>query len=83
MQFNVKIYVSLKPAVNDPQGVTIQNALNSLGFQGFSTVRAGKYFTLRVEATDAVKAEKQVDEACQKLLANPVIEQYQYELKSA
>ena len=83
MQFNAKVYVSLKPTVNDPQGVTIQSALKSLGFEGFSDVRAGKYFTLRVEAADAAAAGKQTDEACQKLLANPVIEQYQYELEQA
>ena len=83
MQFNAKVYVSLKPTVNDPQGVTIQNALKSLGFEGLADVRAGKYFTLRVEAADAAKAGKQVEEACQKLLANPVIEQYQYELEQA
>ena len=83
MQFHAKVYVSLKSAVNDPQGVTIQNALKSLGFEGLSDVRAGKYFTLHVEAADAAAASKQVNEACQKLLANPVIEQYQYELEQA
>ena len=83
MQFHARVYVSLKPTVNDPQGVTIQNALKSLGFTGFDDVRAGKYFTLRVEAADTTTAGKQVDEACQKLLANPVIEQYQYELEKA
>jgi phosphoribosylformylglycinamidine synthase len=83
MQFHARVYVSLKPTVSDPQGTTIQNALRSLGFIGISDIRAGKYFTLQVEAAGAVGARRQVEEACQKLLANPVIEQYRYELEQA
>jgi len=76
-----KVYVTLKPTVNDPQGLTIKGALHSLGFVEVTSVRAGKYIEVRLEVNDQGIAYQQVDEMCKKLLANPVIENYAFELE--
>jgi len=76
-----KIYIVLKPTVNDPQGLTIKGALHNLGFTEVTSVRAGKYMEVKIEEKDYNKAQQQADEICRKLLANPVIENYTFELK--
>ncbi len=76
-----RVYVTLKPTVNDPQGITIRGALHSLGFSDVGSVRAGKYLEVRIDAGDRKMAEKQLTEMCRKLLANPVIEDYRFELE--
>jgi phosphoribosylformylglycinamidine synthase PurS subunit len=76
--FRARVEVTLKPTVNDPQGNTVRDALASLGFDGVSDVRVGKYMELRLSAESAAEAERRVDEMCRRLLANPVIEQYRY-----
>ena len=76
-----RIYVTLKPTVNDPQGLTIRGALHSLGFADVESVRAGKYLEVSLAAKDRKKAETQLTEMCRKLLANPVIEDYRFELE--
>lgn len=78
-----KIYVTLKPTVNDPQGLTIKGGLHSLGFAAVDSVRAGKYMEIRVDAPTKDKAEAAVTEMCKKLLANPVIEEYRFEVAEA
>jgi phosphoribosylformylglycinamidine synthase len=78
-----RIYVTLKPTVNDPQGLTIKGALHSLGFSGVESVRAGKYMEIHIDAADRAGAEAQVTEMCRKLLANPVIEDFRFELEQA
>jgi phosphoribosylformylglycinamidine synthase subunit PurS len=78
--FLARVYVTLKPTVNDPQGLTIKGALHSLGFAEVDSVRAGKYMELTLDAKDKKAAEKQVNEMCDKLLANPVIEEYRFEI---
>jgi phosphoribosylformylglycinamidine synthase len=78
-----RVYVALKPTVNDPAGNTIAGALGSLGFEGIEGVRAGKYFQVTVRAKDAKKAEKVIDQACARLLANPVIETYSFAIAEA
>ena len=75
-----RVYVTLKPTVNDPQGLTIRGALHSLGFEDVESVRAGKYLEVRLDAKDKKRAEKQLTEMCRKLLANPVIEDYRFEV---
>ena len=82
-QFLGKVLVSLKPTVNDPEGLTIAGALSSLGFAGVESVRSGRYFQVRLRATDAEAAARQVDQMCSRLLANPVIETYSYEVEEA
>jgi phosphoribosylformylglycinamidine synthase PurS subunit len=76
-----KVYITLKPTVNDPQGLTIKGALHNLGFSSVEDVRAGKYIEVRIAEKDISTARRQVDEMCRKLLANPVIENYRFELE--
>ena len=76
-----KVYVTLKPTVNDPQGLTIKGGLHTLGFQQVTSVRAGKYMELKLEGNDPEQVRQQVAQMCQKLLANPVIENYRFELE--
>jgi phosphoribosylformylglycinamidine synthase len=77
------VYVTLKPTVNDPQGVTIKGGLQSLGFDAVEKVRAGKYLEITVAAGGREEAESQVSEMCRKLLANPIVEDYRVEVESA
>ena len=76
-----KIYISLKPTVNDPQGLTIKGALHNLGFIEVTSVRMGKYVEVKIEENEQNRAQEQVNEMCRKLLANPIIENYAFELK--
>ena len=78
-----KVYVKLKPTVNDPQGLTIKGALHNLGFDSVMDVRAGKYIEVQIEGNDNANVKSQVDEMCHKLLANPVIENYRFELEQS
>ena len=78
--FLAKVYVTLKPSVNDPQGRTIMAGLKSLGFQSVTDVRAGKYLEIRLQEAERTQAESQAREMCDKLLANPVIEDFRFDL---
>lgn len=75
----VKIHITLKEGVLDPQGKAVQDSLNTLGYQEVKGVRVGKYMELELE--DHADVEKQVKEMCDKLLANPVIEDYEYTIE--
>ena len=79
--FLAKVYVTLKPTVNDPQGLTIKDGLHMLGFDAVQSVRAGKYMEIKLDGDDKAKAAEQVREMCLKLLANPVIEDFRFELE--
>ena len=72
----VKVIVTLKNGVLDPQGKAIQQTLNGMAFDNVSEVRQGKYFDIEVNGNDETKAKSQVEEMCKKLLANLVIEDY-------
>ncbi len=72
----VKVIVTLKNGVLDPQGKAIQQTLNSMDFSDVKEVRQGKYFDIEVNIEDEKKAKDKVDEMCKKLLANLVIEDY-------
>jgi phosphoribosylformylglycinamidine synthase subunit PurS len=76
----VKIFVSLKTGVLDPQGKALERSLHSLGYREVKDVRMGKYLELDVDATSTETAETRVREMCHKLLTNPVIEDYRFEL---
>lgn len=78
----VKIFVSLKNGVLDPQGKAIERSLHTLGYDEAHDVRAGKYLELEVDAPSQVAAELRIREMCDKLLANPVIEDYRFEICS-
>ena len=78
--WTARIRVTLKPAVNDPQGLAIADGLRQLGFGSISSVRAGKFFDIHLDADDQATAESEVADMCRRLLANPVIEDYTYEV---
>ena len=75
----LRVYVTLKPGVLDPQGEAIRHALGSLGFDGINAVRQGKMIELDLAEEDAAQAEATAKAMCEKLLANTVIESYQIE----
>ena len=72
----IKVIISLKEGVLDPQGKAIQQTLNSMNFPQVKSVRQGKYFDIEVNETDEAKAKEKVEDMCKKLLANLVIENY-------
>jgi|TARA_B100000959_G_scaffold38031_1_gene36812 phosphoribosylformylglycinamidine synthase len=72
----IKIIITLKESVLDPQGKVVQQALNGMGFKNVNEVRQGKFFEINLDEKDQKKAEEQADEMCKKLLANLVIEDY-------
>ena len=82
-RFLASIAVTLKPTVNDPEGLTIASALHSLGFAGVAGVRSGKLFEVTIEAASAEEAHALADDMCTRLLANPVIERYACEVTDA
>jgi phosphoribosylformylglycinamidine synthase subunit PurS len=73
----VEVFVSLKPVVNDPQGLAIRDGLRSLGHHEVEAVRAGKYLRVTLAAESAADADARVTRMCEQLLANPVTETFQ------
>lgn len=76
------ITVTLKESVLDPQGVAVKGSLHSLGFADVADVRIGKWMEVLIDEQERSAAESQVEAMCEKLLANPVIENYRYELEA-
>ena len=79
--FLAKIYLTLKPTVNDPQGLTVLQSLKTLGYGSVESVRVGKYLEVKLTELERGLAEEQVSGMCGKLLANPVIEDFRFELE--
>ena len=75
-----KIVITPKKAVLDPQGKAVQNALEQMGYKGIQAVHVGKYLEVEING-EKETVRKQIDEACHKLLSNPVIEDYRFELE--
>jgi phosphoribosylformylglycinamidine synthase PurS subunit len=75
-----RVFVTLKPSVFDPQGRTIVDALQSLGYHDVADVRQGKYFELDLATTERAEAERLAADVADKVLANPVIESYRIEV---
>ena len=78
--YTARIFVSLKPSVNDPQGSTVRQGLIDMGFEEVIDVRVGKYIELTVESETEKFAKDKVNDMCDKLLSNPVIEMYNFEI---
>jgi len=76
-----KITVMPKKTVLDPQGKTVAHALESMGFKGIKEVRIGKFIEVELKAGNKASLKKKMDEACHKLLSNPVIEDYEFTIK--
>jgi phosphoribosylformylglycinamidine synthase subunit PurS len=81
-QYEAEVFISLKPAVNDPEGLEIRHGLHSLGYSGVDDVRAGRYIQLVINAASEHDARSQLNEMCDRLLANPVIEEYRISLRA-
>ncbi|WP_377891745.1 phosphoribosylformylglycinamidine synthase subunit PurS [Alkalihalobacillus sp. R86527] len=77
--YKVKVYVTLKESVLDPQGSAVKNSLHSLSYDEVEDVRIGKYMELTVK--DTANVDERIKEMCEKLLANTVIEDYTYEVE--
>jgi phosphoribosylformylglycinamidine synthase len=83
---DVRVYITPKKGILDPQGVAIERSLPALGFDGVTDVRVGKFIELQVtvpDGTPAAGARTEVDEMCRKLLANPIIEDYTFTVDEA
>jgi phosphoribosylformylglycinamidine synthase subunit PurS len=76
-----KIVITPKKAVLDPQGKTVQNALALMGYTGVGAVHVGKYLEIELTGADKDMASRQIAEACHKILSNPVIEDYRFEIE--
>ena len=72
----IKVIVTLKKSVLDPQGTVIQQTLDGMGFNNVTDVRQGKFFEIDIDEKEQKKAEEKVEDMCKKLLANLVIEDY-------
>ncbi|OUC13559.1 MAG: phosphoribosylformylglycinamidine synthase [Alkalinema sp. CACIAM 70d] len=81
-QFQAQIYVTLRPSVLDPAGVAVQSGLKHMGYDNVESVRIGKYIELSLTAENEAVAKEQLDRVCDQLLANPVIENYRFDLKA-
>jgi phosphoribosylformylglycinamidine synthase len=77
----VKVYVTLKAGVLDPQGKAVERSLHSLGYPEVEGVRIGKYLEFKLAEASKESAAREVREMCEKLLANPVIEDYRFEIE--
>jgi phosphoribosylformylglycinamidine synthase len=78
-----EINITLKRTVADPQGLTIKHALESLGYKDLTDVRIGKLVIIKLNFKDKIRAEKEINEMCKKLLANPIIEDYHFKISEA
>lgn len=83
MKFIAEINVMPQKALLDPQGKAVTNSMKGMGFTEVENVRIGKHITLEIEADSRELAMERVNEACQKILHNPIMEGYEYELKEA
>ncbi len=79
-KYQAQIYVTLRPSVLDPAGTAVQSGLKHMGYENVEQIRIGKYIEVTLNAADEGAARDQLDRICDQLLANPVIENYRFEL---
>ncbi|MEH2279734.1 MAG: phosphoribosylformylglycinamidine synthase subunit PurS [Nostoc sp.] len=79
-KYLAKIFVTLRPSVLDPAGVAVQSGLQQLGYDNVDQVRIGKYIELTITSTDEKKARQDLDNICDQMLSNPVIENYRFDM---
>jgi phosphoribosylformylglycinamidine synthase subunit PurS len=79
-KYHARIYVTLRPSVLDPAGTAVQSGLAHMGYHDIDSVRIGKYIEVNLNAPDETQARQQLDLMCDRLLANPVIENYRIEI---
>ncbi|WP_456395957.1 phosphoribosylformylglycinamidine synthase subunit PurS [Desulfurobacterium sp.] len=76
----VKVFISYREGILDPQGVAVEKAAHSLGFKKVKNVRVGKYITMEIEAASKEEVENEIREMAKRFLVNPVIEEYTFEI---
>lgn len=81
MRYKARVHTTLKKSVLDPQGQTTLHAIETMGFKEAKSIRIGKYFEIALEAADRKRAEEALHAMCDKLLHNPVIEEYSFEIE--
>lgn len=79
-KFQAKVYVTLRPSVLDPAGTAVRSGVQQMGYQNVEQIRIGKYIEVTLQATDEAEALQQLDQICDRILANPVIETYRFDL---
>jgi phosphoribosylformylglycinamidine synthase PurS subunit len=80
-KYQAQIYVTLRPSVLDPAGTAVQSGLKHMGYDTIEQVRIGKYIEVTLSAESEDAARQQLDHACDQLLANPVIENYRFDIQ--
>ncbi len=81
--YQARIYVTLRPSVLDPAGAAVRSGIEHLGFQNVASVRIGKYIEVSLDSADEQSAQAELNQICDQILANPVIENYRFELVPA
>jgi phosphoribosylformylglycinamidine synthase PurS subunit len=81
MIYRAEVFVTLKPVVNDPAGLTIGGGLHTLGFDSVKEVRAGKYLVITLDEPDEEQARRRIEDMARQLLANEVIEDFRIEVQ--
>ena len=79
--YHAKVHVRLKKGVLDPQGITVKQALQAMGYRGVADVRIGKLVEIDLDGKSKSLVQKEVKEMSEKLLANPIIEEFDYEIE--
>ena len=79
--YHARIYVTLRSSVLDPAGTAVQSGIEQMGYTSVEGVRIGKYIEMNLTAKDEAEAKSQLDVICDRLLANPVIENYRFEIE--
>jgi phosphoribosylformylglycinamidine synthase len=82
-RWRAEVFISLRPGVNDPQGLAVRDGLRRLGYTEVEDVRVGRYVQMWLRAPDRKTAEERVGLMCDQLLANPIVEQYRFSLEPA
>jgi phosphoribosylformylglycinamidine synthase subunit PurS len=80
--YRAKIHIILRPSILDPQGKAVAHAVSTLGIAGVQGVRMGKYIEVSYDGVSEAEARKATEEMCKKLLANPVMEDYRFDLET-
>lgn len=80
--YSAKIRITLRKSILDPQGKAVEHSIQSLGYKNIKDTRVGKFVELKIDASSENEAKNVTDEICSKLLANPVMEDYDFEIQS-
>ncbi len=79
--FRVEMFITYRKGILDPQGIAVEKAAHSLGFEKVKNVRVGKYVTMEIEVSSREEVEREVEEMARRFLVNPVIEEFRYTIE--